>query len=162
MSDRTNSCNCKSYRPLELARDQISRRIKESKEILKTLESQAKANDGTVLYRCKFCGQFWQESIAWNWGGKNYLFKVPETSTSDWLDEQFISPAEMLIYSALMADYFNMNKFIESKTRCQNEKCDRMAVERNVLCQHHFIESLKRVGLLPKEPRGKIFEPYSW
>src|SRR5690349_10840719 len=153
MTDRTDRCNCKSYRPLELSRDQISRRIKAGKEILKTLESQAEVNNGAVLYQCRVCGQFWQKSIAWNWGGKNYLFKVPETSTSDWLNEQYMSPAEMLIHSALMADYFKVNKFIESKTRCRNEGCDRMATEGNVLCKHHFIESLQRVGLLPKEPR---------
>lgn len=85
-----------------------------------------------------FCGQFWQKSIAWNWGGKHYLFKIPETTTDDWLKEQFMSPAEMLIYSSLMAEYLKMNKFIESKTRCQNEECDRVAIEKNVLCKHHL------------------------
>jgi hypothetical protein len=161
MTEKTDKCNCVNYRPLELSRDQISKRIKESEEILKTMEPQAETSDRVVLYRCRSCGRFWQKNVAWNWGGKEYLFQIPETTPSDWLNEQFMSPAEMLIYSALTSDYFKANKFVESKRTCQKEECDRMALENNVLCGHHFIESLQRVGLLPREPKGKIFEPYS-
>ncbi len=153
-------CNCEKYRQLELSRDQISKRIKDSREILKTLDLKAEVNNGTTLYQCTACGQLWQKSMAWNWGGQDYLFKIPETSTSEWLNEQFMSPAEMLIYSAQMTDYFKKNQFIDSKTRCRKEGCDGMAVEQNVLCRNHFVESLQQVGLLPKKPTGKLFEPY--
>gem|GEM_PF-6558575 len=104
---------------------------------------------------------FGKKNVAWNWGGKEYLFQIPDITPGDWLNEQFMSPAEMLTFSALTGDYFKVNKFVESKRRCQKEECHRMALENNVLCRNHFIESLQRVGLLPKEPKGKIFEPYS-
>src|SRR5687768_12218541 len=106
MTEKSDNCNCINYRALVLSRDHISKRIKESREILKTMESQAETSDGIVLYKCRSCGQFWQKNVAWNWGGKQYLFQIPETTTCEWLNEQYMSPAEMLIYSALTSDYF--------------------------------------------------------
>jgi hypothetical protein len=155
-------CNCKNYTTLELYRDQISKRIKESRGIIKTLDLKAEVDNGvTVLFQCPVCGQFWQKSMAWNWGGKDYLFQIPQTNITEWLTEQFMSPSDMLIYSAQMTDYFSKNKFIDSTRRCKNNDCAGMAIEGSPLCKKHFVDNLQEVGLLPKKPSGKIFEPYS-
>gem|GEM_PF-6814400 len=68
MTEKSDKCNCINYGPLELSRDQISKRIKESGEILKTMESQAKTSDGIVLYKCKSCGRFWQKKRSMELG----------------------------------------------------------------------------------------------
>ena len=82
-------------------------------------------------------------------GSKNYLFKVPDIETNDWIDNPYISPADMTIYSASMAEYFRKNKFTESDNACKIENCNKKSLSSNVLCKEHFIESLQKAGLLP-------------
>lgn len=155
------TCNCKKFLPLQLLRDQITLRIKETKNILITLDELGKAAGGNVLYKCNICGQFWQRSSAWNWSGKNYLFQVPATDVADWKAEQYVSPADILIYNASMEDYFGRNKFTESKDNCRVEGCNSKAIVGDVVCKKHLIENFQKNGILPKEPTGKIFEPYT-
>ena len=124
------------------------------------LDRIAESNNTNILYRCTKCGQYWQQSSAWNWGGKTYLFKIPETNIEDWQKEQFKSPADMLIYSALMNDYFKKNEFIDTDIKCSIQECNNNSVQRSVLCKKHFIENLQKVRILPKEPLGKMFGPY--
>lgn len=104
--------------------------------------------------------QLWQLSNAWNWGGKNYLFKVPYIETKDWTDNPYMSPADMIIYSVSMEEYFKRNKFTESGKACKIENCNKKSLSNNVLCKEHFIESLQKVGLLPQPPQGRMFAPY--
>ncbi len=162
MIRRQVKCNCETYQPIELTREQITKRIKNNKKILKTLDKLANSENGNILYQCSICGQLWQESGAWNWGGKTYFFQVPKIEIEDWKNEQFMSPADMLIYSALMSDYFERNKLIESEDNCRRENCDNKSIVGNVLCKMHFIENLQKIGNLPQKPSGRIFEPYSF
>lgn len=161
MENRDN-CNCKTYQPLELTREHITERIKKNNNIHKTLDKLTDSEDGNVLYRCSICGQFWQKSNAWNWGGKDYFFQVPKIAIEDWRKEQFMSPADMLIYSVLMTEYFEKNKFVESENVCRREECDNKSIVGNVLCIKHFVENIQKIGNLPERPKGRIFEPYSF
>lgn len=155
-------CTCKEYSDLELSRDVISKRIKESKKIKKHLEIKSKSDKGHHLYQCKFCKQLWQLSSAWNWGGKDYFFKIPKTEIEKWNENPFVSPADMTIFSASMNLYFERHKLIESENICRRENCEQKAILKDVLCKKHFIESLQKIGNLPKYPEGKIFEPYTF
>jgi hypothetical protein len=157
---QSTSCACAKYPPLELSRDQIDKRIKATKNILRHLDLRGESPKGHSLFQCKSCKQFWQLSNAWNWGGKNYLFKVPDIETSDWIDNPYISPADMTIYSASMEEYFRKNKFKESDNACKIENCNKKSLSNNVLCKEHFIESLQKIGLLPQPLQGRMFAPY--
>ncbi|TMM55969.1 hypothetical protein FEE95_15105 [Maribacter algarum] len=158
----SKSCTCKKYSALKLTRDEISIRIKDSRKIKKHLIIKSKSDKGHHLYVCEICQQLWQLSSAWNWGGKDYLFKIPEIEIEDWNLEPFISPADLVIFSASMESYFEKNKLVDSENDCKREECDKKAILKDVLCKTHFIESLQRFGLLPKSPDGKIFEPYTY
>jgi hypothetical protein len=160
--NQSTTCSCAKYLPLELSRDQVEKRIKESQVIQKSLDLQCESPNGHSLFQCKFCKQAWQLSSAWNWGGKTYVFKVPNIEISEWLDNPYVSPADMLIYSALVDEYLAKNNLIASDKSCKIENCREKALMKNVLCKYHFIESLQKVGLLPKPPVGRIFAPYSF
>ncbi|GLC30616.1 hypothetical protein [Clostridium omnivorum] len=110
-------CNCSNYKELELNRESISDRIKCTKQIIRKLKLISKSSNEYRLYRCEVCGQLWQGSFAWNWGNKEYLFKVPDISIDSWIFEPYMSPDEMLIYSAIMEDYFNKNSFEASEKK---------------------------------------------
>lgn len=160
--EQHETCNCGSYHPLELTREQITTRIKQTKSIVATLEKLSKPANGSILYRCKICGQFWQKSIAWNWNGNSYMFQVPEIDVRDWEVEQFISPADILIYSARMDSYFKENVFTESKENCRVENCPNKSIQGDVVCKKHFVENLQKIGLLPKNLTGRMFDPYHY
>ncbi|MFT7604992.1 MAG: hypothetical protein ACI8VT_002585 [Saprospiraceae bacterium] len=132
------SCTCENYSALELSRDEISKRIKESKKIIKHLEIKSKAKKGNHLYQCEFCQQLWQLSNAWNWGGKNYLFKVPKTKIEDWNENPFMHPADMLIFSAAMQTYEEKHKLTDSEKKCRRENCNQNAILADVLCKKHW------------------------
>ena len=161
-NSKKESCKCKEYSHLELSREIISNRIKETKEIKKNLEYLAKSETGNHLYKCKYCNQLWQLSSAWNWGGKDYVFKIPKIEIEEWKKEPFMSPAEMIIFSALMKSYFERTELKESENLCKRESCENKAILKDVLCKKHLIESLQKIGNLPQKPEGKIFEPYKF
>lgn len=154
------TCECNKYQPIQLRRKDISDRIKISRKLKKQLTQIAKHNDEHNLYMCKVCGQLWQGSRAWNWGNDEYLFKVPQIDIDDWIYEPYMCPDEMLIYSAVMGDYYEKNSFRITETNCQEPDCFEKAVVNSVLCKKHFIENLQLVGILPKRPSGRLFAPY--
>lgn len=156
----SEKCKCSSFKHLQLLRSEISTRIKESRTLIKALKLMDKAENGECLYMCELCEQLWQLSRAWNWDGKVFLFKVPFTTLAEWKVEQFISPADMLIYSSLMGKYYSENDFKNSDEKCKKDNCENRALIRNVLCENHFIENLQKFGQLPKPPKGRFFEPY--
>jgi hypothetical protein len=90
------TCRCSSYLPLEFRREDILRRIGQTKQIKKTLDALADDREQRVaLYRCRGCGAFWQS--GWQWGlGPNgcdvYLFRVPVIPVDDWLHEHYRQP----------------------------------------------------------------------
>ena len=160
LSKSNSTCECENYNHLQFTRDEISQRIKENKKILRTLNSLTQADNGHRLFKCKNCNQYWQQSCAWNWDGKSYLFKVPEIEIKEWEKEQYVSPADLLIFSGVMEDYFEKNKFKESDTKCKVLECNNNSIVNGVLCKTHFVENLQKLNILPKMPDGKLFEPY--
>ena len=60
-------CDCEKYGHLELYREAIDKRIKETKRIRKNLEQIGSQQNGYfILWKCSKCNQFWQSSSAWN------------------------------------------------------------------------------------------------
>src|SRR5207244_752755 len=109
------TCNCASYPDLEPNRKSIDRRIRQTRAIKKTLQVVAEQpHRVNTLYKCQECGQFWQGNWAWNWGGKEYLFKVPDIWDAGWLAEPYAQPDLLLIYIASMDRFLNQNDFQES------------------------------------------------
>lgn len=156
-----SKCACGRYEHLELLRKCIDRRIKETKKLRKQCELLAEHENGLdKLLRCTPCGQYWQSSRAWNWDNKEYMFKVPEIEIAEWLSVPYIRPDQMLIYSAVMQDYFERNTFAETDNECRAERCNRRTITLSVFCTEHHIESLQRAGALPSDPMGRWFLPY--
>jgi hypothetical protein len=131
------------YPHIEFTREAVSKRAKETKEIISVLELFTKHEDGEHrLYRNKETNEYWQYASAWNWGAKPYCFLVPEIKKEDWIKERYVDPDEILIYVA------TMQKFLSLPT---NRKIPNLK---------KHIESLQRIGNFPKDPSGRWFKPY--
>jgi hypothetical protein len=154
-------CDCSTIMPVELDRESINRRIKESSAIRKNL-TQVAENAGLRLYlfKCPECGQFWQSGHEWNFADREYLFQVPAVEVADWQNEPYRQPAAMMIWSAVMRDFFSRSKFEDSEAPCRTHGCTAKAVRLSVFCRDHHIKSLQQQGVLPKNPIGRLFPPY--
>jgi hypothetical protein len=153
------SCNCASYEDLELRRDAISRRIKETKRLLKVLAPLATDATGEHrLLRCSECAQHWQVSRAWSWGNDPYVFRVPTIAIEDWIQQQFVEPDELLIYAAAVHDLPSPER---STDPCREVGCQEAAIRFSVFCQAHHVRQLQSFGRFPKEPYGRWFSPYA-
>lgn len=156
------TCECSKFGPIDLCREEISTRIKETLELANGFESIARHNGGEhKLLKCRTCGQYWQISRAWNWGNDEYLFKVPGIQTEEWLFEPYVQPDELLMYNSMMHDYIKKNNFVKKETECQAEGCRNRAVQFSVFCVEDQIKSLQNAGVLPKTVQGRWFAPYS-
>ncbi len=156
------SCDCEKYQHLELYRESIDKRIKQTKKIKRNLDLIAgDPKYHPLLWKCSVCKQFWQSAGAWNWGAKEYIYKIPEILIEDWLKESFVKPDELLIYFAMLENFEDKNAFFEREIKCRDENCNNNAIKYSVFCKQHHIESLQNSGVLPSFPKGRIFEPYS-
>jgi hypothetical protein len=155
------SCICDSYQPLELFRESIDRRIRETRKIRRGLELIAQHPDGEHrLYICRSCKSFWQISRAWNWGNYRYAFQVPDIEIEDWITRPYVQPDDILIFEARMTDFIDRNIFVKTDRPCRSEGCSQFANEYSVFCLEHHIESLQDARALPREPWGRWFSPY--
>lgn len=155
-------CNCEKYNHLELSREAIDNRIKQTKKIKKSLEKIASQQNGYFeLWKCSECNQLWQSSKAWNWSAKEYIYKVPKISVENWIEEPFIQPDELLIYSAVLEQFEARQTFVERNEKCRKENCDKNAIQFTVFCKKHHIESLQNGRGLPDFPKGRMFAPYN-
>ena len=108
-------CCCAQNEHIEFLRKAVRKRINESRALKKSLAIVAKHADGEhKLYRCGSCGQFWQGSRAWNWGNDEYLFRVPAVEVSHWLEEVFVQPDELLIFTEVLSDFLRQNNWPRS------------------------------------------------
>lgn len=154
-------CNCAKYSPITLDRTAIKRQIKDSPGILKSLTPTAHHPELEVtLFACPTCGQSWQDGFEWNFGNARYVFQVPEIETQEWLTTPYAQPAAMMIYSAVMEDFFKKNTFEATSSICGAEGCAEYSVKFSRFCRDHHIESLQRSRLLVKPPIGRLFPPY--
>lgn len=155
------TCICENYKVLELQRNDISKRIKESKLLKKQLTTISKHNNGEArLYKCDVCNQIWQGNYAWNFGNGEYLFRVPFTEIVEWESNPYVAPDEILIYLSIMERFLYGNTFRLSIQVCKKENCNNKSLEGTHFCFEHHIISLQNIGNLPKEPTGKLFPPY--
>ena len=155
-------CNCKDYPDLEFKRSDISKRIKVTPTLKKSLSLVAKLPDNTdlhKLYICESCGQQWQLSRAWNWVNEPYLFRVPSVSAEEWLTLPYVQPDEMLIFIAVLEGMTPLLRQLQ-ELQCRMEPCRNKAIVGSVFCPQHHIESLQAVPSFPAYPRGRWFPPY--
>ena len=154
-------CECKKYVHLELYREEITERIKESKLLKRRFEVIAEREVGAQrLFKCPECEQYWQSSWAWNWGDKEFLFKVPNIEPDKWLADPYVQPDLLMLYSASIQNYLAKNTFVEKEAECRAVDCKNRAVQHSVFCFKHHIESLQKADALPKLPQGRWFAPY--
>jgi hypothetical protein len=159
--ENSSSCTCETYGDLTADRKSINLRIKESKQLKKLLSLITdKADRSNKLYRCNSCGQLWQGSYAWNWGGYEYLFKVPAINLDQWRIEPYVQPDELILYIALMQQYHERIDPTETTSICTVAGCGKHAVKLSMCCLQHQIEQLQAIGILPKKPPGIYFPPY--
>jgi hypothetical protein len=150
------NCECVLYGAVELDRDSINKRIKESKKFAKQLQLLASSDEGygSKLLKCAECGQLWQQSSAWNFGAKEYVFKVPACSVDEWTSEPFAQPDELMICSVTNEQLLSQT-FEERDCLCRHENCDRHAIRWNIFCKEHYLSPLIQV------PKGRLFPPYT-
>ena len=157
----TLSCSCGAFRDLELVRKDISKRIKESRQLRTVLDLVCSHSDAEQkLYQCKVCGTLWQGSRAWNWGNDEYLFTVPPITLADWQQEVFVQPDELLIFVAVIGEFWDKNRFDLTEEYCRTEGCQNNSIVNSVLCPRHHMESLQHAHMLPATPTGRWFPPY--
>jgi len=154
-------CKCESFDHLELTRKVINRRARASKSIKTCLQQIAQHPDGEhILLQCPACGQHWQRSLAWNWGNKEYLFRVPSLDATEWVREPFVQPDELLIFDAVMRRFIEKLSSESSENPCKRDGCGKRAAKFSVFCRTHHIEELQKIHQLPQSPLGRWFAPY--
>ncbi len=131
------------YPHIQFRRTDVTKRIRETKAILKTLTLVAESPDSEhKLYSDPNTGELWQLARAWNWGAEPYCFLVPAIDPEDWKREQFVDPDELLIFAAVMSQFLA-----------------RPSVQRMADPKGH-VENLQQVSVLPRNPKGRWFGPY--
>src|SRR5687768_4913901 len=95
------SCECDRFPDIELAREAITKRARTTGAIRKRLQLVSEHPDREhKFYRCSQCNASWQLANAWNWGAKDYIFRVPSVEVGAWLQERFVDPDDLLIFIA--------------------------------------------------------------
>lgn len=131
------------YPHLTFDRAAVSKRIKETKPLLKTLTLVAEHPDNEhKLYRDPTSGEMWQLANAWNWGSQPYCFLVPSIDPEEWKEEPFVDPDEMLLFTARMSQFLSQ----PSVKQMPNLKA--------------HVDNLQQVKMLPQNPKGRWFGPY--
>ena len=155
-------CCCAQNEHIEFLRKAVRKRINESRALKKSLAIVAKHAGGEhKFYRGGSCGQFWQGSRAWNWGNDEYLFRVPAVEVSHWLEEVFVQPDELLIFTEVLSDFLRQNNFATREAECSVSGCNRPSVSGTSTCLRHHLQALQAQHQLPANPNGRWFEPYA-
>lgn len=154
-------CTCSEFQHLEFDRRQVSKRIRDTAALKKQLEIVA-VHPGKrhKLYRCSTCDQFWQCSRAWNWGNKDYLFRVPSIHKEQWCQEAFVSPSDLMEYGWSMGQFLLEANFVVGSKKCSISGCSSQAVIPLSNCLLHHVRELQRMGQLGPDPTGRWFDPY--
>lgn len=154
-------CTCADFGDLPFERQAVSRRIRDTVQLKKLLGLVGKhPTKQHRLYRCDSCGQLWQCSRAWNWGNKDYLFKVPAISVEEWNEQAYVHPSQLMESTWAMGEFLSGSDFATGTTTCAVPGCSRLAVRSLRNCLKHHVEDLRRVEQLGPEPSGRWFPPY--
>jgi len=148
------ACSCIKYTDL-VDRPSLNKRGHDTKKILAGLQIVAKhSSEEHIVYKCTFCGQFWQRSLDWMRGNKPYLFKVPTTTETDWLNKPFVQPDELFNRVARIHQYLERASFVETAEKCRHENCSNQAIELSVFCAFHHMEN---IGI-----KSDVTDEYEW
>jgi hypothetical protein len=154
-------CDCASFEDMQLTRDAVDHRARQTKSLKQRLQLEAKhPDDEHLLFTCTECGQTWQRSLAWNWGNKEYLFRVPPIDTKEWVNVPFVQPDELVIFAAVLARYLSRGCSTPTGQQCRRDGCPNSAVKLSLFCVRHHIENLQRIHTFPQSPVGRWFGPY--
>lgn len=139
----TMSNEITSYPDIEFTREAVSKRIKETKEIISKLSLLEKHPDNEHrLYVNEQTGAYWQYASAWNWGAKPYCFIVPKIEIADWRQERYVDPDELMLY------VIQMRQFLAAPS---NKSIPNLA---------EHVAMLQRMRTFPENPKGRWFGPY--
>ncbi|QDV75692.1 hypothetical protein Spa11_39120 [Botrimarina mediterranea] len=156
-----SSCNCIEFADLELLRKEISSRAKHTKQLISLLKHRCTdSSEEHWLLECESCSQYWQRSLAWNWGNIPYLFRVPPINDLEWADRPFVQPDELLIFLAVVGKFYREKCSVLGVSNCKIDDCDSPNVKFSTFCKRHHIEHLQANNLLPRFPIGRWFAPY--
>lgn len=155
------NCDCDKYPPLELLRESINGRIRQSRALHRRLAILGRhPGHEHILYQCPVCQQTWQGSRAWNWGNDEYLFAVPQVPLCEWMSEPYVQPDELLIFVAVMRDFLERQTWEPTERACGQQGCPKAAIKLSAFCREHHVANLQRSRLLPASPSGRWFDPY--
>jgi hypothetical protein len=155
------SCDCSTIPDIPLQRAAVEKRMRQTPRIIRKLTLIAQNEKLRLkLYTCSECSQFWQTGHEWNFGDRDYVFRVPPIEVGEWLAEPYQQPAAMLIDSAVMARFFEHNDFQPGDKPCREEGCATLAMKHGSFCLEHHLQQLRDVKLLPARPIGRLFPPY--
>lgn len=155
------SCGCDEYGHLEFDRKTISKRIRQTPDIIGEFKLVTAVTSGAhTLYRCPKCGQLWQQSFAWSWGSRPYAFRVPRIGWREWLKRQYVHPSDILEFMWVMSEFLQQ-RFTRSRRTCTNLDCSEKAIQLSVHCLKHHVQALQKAELLPPNPAGRWFGPYT-
>lgn len=154
-------CDCADYGHLELERKAISKRIRETPDIIGDFALVTAVADGAhTLYRCPKCRQLWQQSYAWNWGSRPYAFRVPRIGWREWLKRPYVHPSDILEFMWGMNNFLQQS-FTPSRRNCARARCSRKAIRLSAHCLKHHVQALQKAELLSSNPEGRWFGPYT-
>ncbi len=159
------NCKCPEFADLNIDdRQNISTRAKLSRQIKASLTHvTTHADKEHKLFKCPKCGQLWQSSNAWNWGSKEYFFRVPKISTKNWLVKAFVDPDEILLFYGIFFRFLTALKPDETRDgKCNIPTCNSPPLKLSNQCLKHHVQSLQKIKMLPQKPKGRWFAPYEW
>lgn len=156
------TCRCSEFGPIELGRQSVFKRIRESREFSEFLQPVARDGKRRELWRCPTCGEMWQSGRVLGFGGQ-HLFRVPLIAAEDWRREPYADPAEMVVFAGWLQNFVQaIDVQNQSHKLCAAPDCSGYALSLSLFCARHHIEMLQRAGVLPAPPRGRLFAPYGW
>jgi hypothetical protein len=138
-------CACAKYAtPLHNMAD-VMNRYRVSRSIVPTLDVLALLPQRRfTLFRCRACGQYWQESFGWA-QVHDALYPVPEVAVEQWLREPFPDQAA----TASWRGTFDSLGPEVGPEACREPGCRRRRAHLSVFCpKHHWVRNLG--GVLPE------------
>ncbi|MGC4104067.1 hypothetical protein [Ferruginibacter sp.] len=142
-------CNCNIYGDI-LEYTQLKDRFKDTKKILSDLKLLAQHPEKEhQLYQCVNCGQYWQKSMSWMDGNKQYVFKVREIEVTEWKEQPFVQPDDLFARTGIVNQYLKRATFEEQETLCRHPSCPHHAIQLSIFCIVHHMESIKIATTIP-------------
>jgi len=149
-------CRCDSYEDI-LDYGILKKRFKETKSLLKNLEIISEhPGKEHFLYICNNCEHYWQRSLSWMDGNKQYFFKVPKIDIREWMSKPFVQPDELFTSTGMIRQYLDRATLEEQSTLCRHAECSHHTMRLSVFCIIHHMES---IGIKSMPPENVTWFP---